>query len=67
MALVFGLGIGLFILIILWTLVIATGLLTVQWQNGTTITAGAVFLALTVTVILILIPRGELHLFLYVL
>lgn len=58
MALVFGMGIGLFILIVLWTVVIMTGLLTMQWSKGGPITAGTVLLASLVTIILILIPRG---------
>ena len=59
MALVFGIGVGLFILIVLWTVVIITGLLTMQWSNGGSITAGTVLLASVVTIILVLIPRGK--------
>ena len=60
MALVFGMGVGLFILIVLWTVVIMTGLLTMQWSKGGPITAGTVVLASLVTIILILIPRGKI-------
>ncbi|KAL5269275.1 hypothetical protein ACHWQZ_G002928 [Mnemiopsis leidyi] len=53
-------GVGLFILIVLWTVVIMTGLLTMQWSKGGPITAGTVVLASLVTIILILIPRGKI-------
>ena len=58
MALVFGIGIGLFILIVLWALVILAGLLTMQWSNGGGITAGLTSLATVITIVLALIPRG---------
>ena len=58
MALVFGIGIGLFILIVLWTFVILAGLLTMQWSNGGGITAGLTSLATVITIVLALIPRG---------
>ena len=60
MALVFGIGVGLFILIILWALVILAGLLTLQWNNGGAITAGLTSLAIIITIVLALIPRGKL-------
>lgn len=59
MALVFGIGVGLFILIVLWAVAIVTGLVTMQWSNGGPITAGAVLLASIITIILVLIPRGN--------
>ena len=59
MGLVFGIGVGLFILIVLWTVVIFTGVLTMQWSNGGPITATTVLLASVVTLILVLIPRGN--------
>ena len=58
MALVFGIGIGLFILIVLWALVILAGLLTMQWSNGGGISAGLTSLATVITIVLALIPRG---------
>lgn len=58
MALVFGMGVGLFILIVIWTLVIVVGLLTIRWTNGGPITTSTVVLAAAVTIILVLIPRG---------
>ena len=53
MALVFGIGVGLFILIVLWTVVIFTGVLTMQWSNGGPITAATVLLASVVTLVLV--------------
>ena len=56
--LVFGIGIGLFILIILWSVVVFVGIITLRWSNGGILTVSLVSLATLVTIILVFIPRG---------
>eukprot|EP00116_Pleurobrachia_bachei_P002476 sb/3462738/ len=56
--LVFGIGIGLFILILLWSVVVFVGIITLRWNNGGILTVSLVSLATLVTIILVFIPRA---------
>ena len=59
MALVFGIGAGLFILIVIWTTVIAVSFIVMKQRGGGVIIGSMITVSLLTTLILILLPRGD--------